>query len=264
MPTGSAPEPQRRGWRRLVPKDPWQIILGPVILAVIGAGLAVLTRPHEAKKVPSLQALPPVVVNHAEKVEAAIVTTGIDKGQVGSRQTDSSKPRIEIRLHNQGTSRAVLTSARFVVRRFSDFPVCGQGAGLFVSARYDAMLPDKAGAVVEVPIDQQLGPDEADRFAFRLSAQHYDPTYLGHYLFYELDVSVRHDNAPKPLDVGRVAIAIPGAPPTDTARFFVVSGQSTCSTTPPREQLAVTSFKGARSAELDDFTAALRAAAARD
>jgi hypothetical protein len=42
--------------------------------------------------------------------------------------------------------------------------------GLVVSARYDVVLPTapNPGQVLETPINQQLGPDQADRFAFRL------------------------------------------------------------------------------------------------
>ncbi len=129
------------------------------------------------------------------------------------------------------------------------------------STRYDVTLPDRAGAAVEVPIDQQLGPDEADRFAFRLTAAGGETRHVGQDLFFELDVSVRHDNDPKPLRVGRVLVALPGTPRADDARIFAVRGG--CTRTPPRAQLAATQFRGTHSPELDAFLRALRAAGGR-
>jgi hypothetical protein len=262
----SAGEPERqarRGWKRLLPRDPWQLLIAPIILAVFGAGLAYLTRDRPEKKTVALEALPAVVINPREDFDFVMVASGPNKGQQASRPTDRSKPRIEIRLHNAGTRRTVLTSARFAVRRFAVIPGCGRGSGLELSASYDVTLPDRAGAAVEVPIDQQLGPDEADRFAFRLTAAHRDDRHAAQDLFYELDVSVRHDNDPEPLKVDRVVVALPGAPIAQDARFFSVPGTRSCSRTPPRQQLVATTFAGTRSAELDAFLDALRAAGRR-
>jgi hypothetical protein len=122
-------------------------------------------------------------------------------------------------------------------------------------------LPDRVGGAVEVPIDHQLGPDEADRFAFRLKAEGGEGRHVGQDLFFELDVSVRHDNDPKPLRVGRVLVALPGTPQADDASIFAVPG--TCTRIPPKAQLAATSFRGTHSPELDAFLRALRTAGGR-
>src|SRR3954452_20226374 len=171
MPADDRERPARHGWRRLLPPNPWQLLIAPIIVGAVAAGISVLTREHEPEKRVALKGLPPVVINPEEQLESAPpVRTGHQRGVRPGRQTESSKPRIEVRLHNTGTRRAVLTSAVFTVRRRSVFEPCGSGAGLLVSTRYDVTLPDRAGASVEVPIDQQLGPDEADRFSFRLTA----------------------------------------------------------------------------------------------
>ncbi len=90
-----------------------------------------------------------------------------------SRQTGDSKPRIEVRLQSTGNRRSVLTSALLTVRKEVVVEPCGLGAGLVLSGTYDIHLPNRAveDQGVEVPIDQQLGPDEADRFAFNLGLE---------------------------------------------------------------------------------------------
>jgi hypothetical protein len=64
-------------------------------------------------------------------------------------------------------------------------------------------------------------------------------------LFYELDVSVLHDDARAALPAGRVVVAIPGTPDLSDMRFFSVT------------------FGGVRSPELDTFLQALRRAGAQ-
>src|SRR3954447_17297263 len=259
MPADDGERSARRGWKRLLPPNPWQLLIAPIIVGAVIAGIGVHTREDEPKKTVSLKGLPPVVINPQEQTESgAPVKSGADKGIRPSRQTEASKPRIEIRLHNTGTRRAVLTAAVFTVRRLALFEPCGRGAGLLVSSRYDVTLPDHAGASAEVPIDQQLGPDEADRFSFRLTAPGVLTRLQGDTLFYELDVGVRHDNDPAPLNVGRAVVAIPGAPDASVKYSFAVPGRATRAATPPRQQIAATTFTGARSAEVDAFFQNLR------
>jgi hypothetical protein len=262
MPADDRERPARQGWRRLLPPNPWQLLIAPIIVGAVAAGVGVLTREDEPEKRVALKGLPPVVINPAEQVEpGAPIESGRQKGVRPGRQTEASKPRIEIRLHNTGTRRAVLTSAVFTVRRRSVFHPCGEGSGLLVSTRYDVTLPDREGASVEVPIDQQLGPDEADRFAFRVTAPGVLTRFQGDTLIYELDVGVRHDDDPAPLHVGRAVVAIPGTPEPSVKYSFPVAGGSACVETPPPEQIAPTTFTGARSSELDAFLEALRRAA---
>jgi hypothetical protein len=256
---------RRRGWKRFLPKDPWTVVIGPIIVVLVGAGVTLLVSSggssSEAKKT-DLQALPPVVQNpRRENESAGKVRSGPAKGAEAFRQTNASKPRVEIRLHNLGTQRADLTSARFTIRRFATIRPCGQGAAVVVSAQYDVTLPERAGATVEVPIRQELGADEVDDFAFRITSRNYDRQHAADVLVYELDVSVMHDNSPDPLPVGRVVVAIPGAP--DVGGFnpgFRVPGQSACPMRPPPEQRAAATFDGVMSPELDRYLRFLRTA----
>ncbi len=204
-----------------------------------------------APKRPLLEALPPVVQNGEMESDAIPAANDL----TASRQTDASKPRVEVRLHNTGTRRSVLTSARFTITDFARITPCGLGAGLVASARYDVVLPiaPRPGQVLETPINQQLGPDEADRFVFRLGVGNAIEEILGETLVYELRVAVLHDNESKPVDVGHAVVALPGAPPTDVMESLA----PTCTDVPTPAVRRVLDFKGARSAELDQAFAAL-------
>ena len=204
-----------------------------------------------APKRPLLEALPPVVQNGEMESDAIPAANDL----TASRQTDASKPRVEVRLHNTGTRRSVLTSARFTITDFARITPCGLGAGLVASARYDVVLPiaPRPGQVLETPINQQLGPDEADRFVFRLGVGNAIEEILGETLVYELRVAVLHDNESKPVDVGHAVVALPGAPPTDVMESLA----PTCTDVPTPAVRRVLDFKGARSAELDQALAAL-------
>lgn len=251
----------RAGWKRLLPRDPWQIIIGPIIVLLVGAGITVLTtRGKGASRNTKLQTLPPIVDNPLLKYRNFVLSSGPNKGWSAAQQTEASKARIEIRLHNLGAQRSVLTSAKFTIERLAIIRPCGQGASLPVTGRYDVSLPEQAGPTVEVPIDQQIGPDQADRFTFRIISQAYFQRHTADVLVYQLRVSVMHDDSPSPLDVGEVVVAVPGVPTIMRPAYFAVPGRATCVPAPPATQRIAASFLGARSAELARFLDFLRAA----
>lgn len=247
----------RSGWRRWLPRDPWQVILGPLVIVVAGAGVTALISGGEEEQRPDLRQLAPAVINGED--ESEIVSTDEETGEVRSRQAEQAKPRIEVRLHNVGTQRSVLTSARFEVKRHVRIAACGVGSGLLESASYDVMLPGEPARdeVVEVPINQQLGPDEADRFSFRLSTPEAFDDDLGTTVIYEIGISVLHDNAPEPLKAGDVVVAVPATPARSDAdpqapyRFFVEGPE--CAPAPPAETRVAATFTGVRSVELTEF-----------
>jgi hypothetical protein len=127
------------------------------------------------------------------------------------RQSDQSKARIKLYLHNKGDRRSVITGAIFTLRKFVAVPPCGVGAGIMVSASYDVELPrDLAeGQTVEVPMKQQVGPDETDGVERRVGREFADEDMGLEYL-YQLDIALRHDDLDKPLAVGTVLIELPG------------------------------------------------------
>ena len=184
-----------------------------------------------------------------------------DPANTASRQTEDSKPRIEVRLQNTGNRRSVLTSAILTVRKEVVVTPCGLGAGLLLSTTYDVRLPNRAaeGQTVEIPIDQQLGPDEADRFAFNLGLE--DPAKdFGLTLVYQLDVAVRHDNSDKPVDLGRVVVALPGSPPPEyTLPAEFLSAEEPCEKDVLNKLGQVQQLDGVRSPELQSLLAAASA-----
>lgn len=252
----------REGWKKLLPRDPWQVLIGPVLVLLIGAGVTLLISSKGKSKSVALQALPPVVDNPVARQHVFVLKSGPFKGYTASHQTDSSKARIEIRLHNLGAQRSVLTAARFTVRRLAIIRPCGQGAPLAVSTRYDLRLPQREGATVTLPIDEQLGPDQADRFVFRVISKRYRQRHTADVLVYELGIAVLHDDSPKPLRVGEVVLAVPGAPTSNEpeANYFGVPGHADCVKHAPADQRIAATFSGVKSPQLASYLRFLRTA----
>ncbi len=122
--------------------------------------------------------------------------------------------RIEISMRNIGRLVSVVTQAEFRIRAMQtiDIHCRGSGAALPISQTYDLKLPahDGVGQVVGVAVRQQLKPNEADAFAFRVGLAGAlvgdgDPR------LYQLDVLVHHDREPKPIDAGTIVLAV-GSP----------------------------------------------------
>jgi hypothetical protein len=77
-------------------------------------------------------------------------------------------------------------------------------------------------------------------------------------LVYELRVAVVHDNQSKPVGVGRVVVALPGAFPPEFLEFFTAPGTNDCVQDPPPVVRRALQFQGARSPEVDQMFEALR------
>jgi hypothetical protein len=118
-------------------------------------------------------------------------------------------------MRNIGRLVSVVKRAEFRVRAMQTIEAhCrGPGAALPISHTYDLRLPayDGLGQMVAVTVRQQLKPNEADAFAFRVGLAgallgDEDPR------LYQLDVLVFHDTEPKPIKAGTVilAVATPG------------------------------------------------------
>jgi hypothetical protein len=130
-------------------------------------------------------------------------------------------PQIQVTLHNTGSQRSIIKRALFRIQSLAALPVCLTAGELLISKKYDVTLPvtpPKDEAPVEKPVSQQLGPDEADRFAFSLSAPQSIETptvYL-----YQLQVEFLHDTETTPLTAGNVVVALPGAPGRHGLEFW--------------------------------------------
>lgn len=202
---------KRSGWRRFLPESLWTVVIGPIVVALVIAGATAAVRSMKSEgSGPELQALEPVVHNGIKEFESVPIS---GSPIPGSRQTNRSKARIEIRLKNVGKERAYLTAAIFTVRRLIEVPPCGAGSGVIISSHYDVVLPRGAaeGESVEIPIDQQIDPDGVDRFVFSVG-RNFATADLGRTFVYELNIAVAHDGRADPTDVGQVLVALPGSP----------------------------------------------------
>lgn len=132
----------------------------------------------------------------------------VHNGDVG---TD---PSLDVQLHNVGGRRAVVTKARITVERVDSVPVCFSAGALDVSGRYSATLPDRPG-VVEVPLHQQIGRDQADRLSITLGATK-ESLHLNsppsRKLLYRLRLALLDDSGGQPADAGTALVSVPGVP----------------------------------------------------
>lgn len=130
-------------------------------------------------------------------------------------------PEIQVTLHNTGAQRSIIKRALFRVQSLAALPVCHTAGELLVSKKYDVALPTtlpKDGAPVEKSVSQQLGPDEADRFAFTLSVPQSVDTHTVY--LYQLRIDFLHDTHSTPLKAGNVVLALPGAPGRHGLEFW--------------------------------------------
>lgn len=183
----------------------WATVIGLPVGAVLGILALVNLGGGDSPPAPSLAQVEPVdlVVHNGGATEAP--------------------PRLEILLHNIGDKRAVLSRANIEIRRVGLLRQCFSQGDLPLSTTYAATLPANAapGHVVQAPLHEQLGGDEADRFAIGLGVRA-DPAKSsysmggkqnlpGLYLF-EVAISLISDEGGQPLSVGRALVSLPVAP----------------------------------------------------
>jgi hypothetical protein len=135
---------------------------------------------------------------------------------------------VDITVKNVGTVPTVILAADFDVwyaERLKDCP--RSGGGVTVSGHYKVKLPEKPPArpfAVTRDMRFEVKPGDTERFTFSIGPERNDQysSWVG--WLYGLDVSLRHDESPNPLRVGRVALlAEPGkgkgnftySPPSD-------------------------------------------------
>lgn len=189
----------RRKWRRLSFEKKLSIVGVPLLLVLV-SGVAV-PRLNEllARKAPELHVVDIVVEN----------------------TTDWTTPtRLQVTLHNTGNERAIIKRALFRIHHFSQIPNCVSEGELPVSKTYDIILPvnPHADQLVEAPVSQQLGTDEADRFTFTLTVPQ-DINKPSSYI-YQLEVALLHDEGQTPLKLGNVLVALPGLPSAAGGDFW--------------------------------------------
>jgi hypothetical protein len=123
-------------------------------------------------------------------------------------------PTVEIALLNRGSRRVLVTEAQISIVSYAELNACVGVAAegpLRVSAAYDVAMPVRPlprERALRVPVDQQIGPDGADRFGLTFAAR--EPSEEREDL-YAIDVRLQTTDSPNVVDVGRSVIAVPGA-----------------------------------------------------
>jgi hypothetical protein len=120
---------------------------------------------------------------------------------------------VEITVHNLGGRLVVVDRAEIEIRHVYELRRCASQDDLPLSNEYGILLPVTAhpGAVFKEALHQQIGSDEADRFALSLSAETHGRGRGSLYLF-DLDIDLRDDGPQSRLHLGRVQIALPQIP----------------------------------------------------
>jgi len=122
-------------------------------------------------------------------------------------------PRLEIAVHNIGARRVVIDQARVEVKRIYELKRCASQDDLPLSNSYGLTLPVNAqkGDVFDQPLHQQVGPDEADRFAIALSAGPLRDRPSSVFLF-EIKVGLFSDGPRPMLSAGTAQVSLPKLP----------------------------------------------------
>ena len=135
-------------------------------------------------------------------------------GKYASQGEDEwTQPSAEITVHNRGTRRSVINRVIMTVEDSLTIEQCeAEGGPIAVSATYDVLLPLKPhdGAVLQVPVSQQQGADEADRFAIRFGTPQPERRTTIH--IYQVRFQLIADGGEAKLPVGTAIIAVPHAP----------------------------------------------------
>jgi hypothetical protein len=120
--------------------------------------------------------------------------------------------RMEITLHNTGERLVVIHGVRFEIEHVYELPRCASQGDLALTNVYGVALPRNAQPedMVNAPLHQQVGPDEADRFGIDISTER-SHTHTAVDLF-ELEVSLLHDGSATPLSLGKVLVSLPEMP----------------------------------------------------
>jgi len=239
-----------------------EIIVG-LIAAVVGALAGAFAAPMAAGLVESRA--PKLAVPDFTVATQSMIADGINED--GGRYSEKiSRPIITTTIHNRGSRRAVVTRIRLVIEDSVFIPACEIGGGPFkISASYDAQLPLDAapGAGVTIPVSQEIGADEVDKFSLVLGIL--GEPRVGPYL-YRLNVVLIYDDGAN-LDVGRAIVSLPEDP---EVRDFSGRGYSSatleelkgaadasergCYADAARKTASILRMPGARTPTLQDLT----------
>jgi len=196
----------------------WTVIAGMAAVAAIPIGLAQLrsdSSPPQSTASPSAEPssapsdgplrLVSLAVQKASKVDADFSGGGATepKGKINAVAVD-------ITVKNVGTVPTVILAADFDVWYAERLKDCPQsGGGITVSGHYKVKLPEKPPArpfAVTREMRFEVKPGDTERFTFSVGPERNElfASWVG--WLYGMDISLRHDESPNPLKLGRVAL----------------------------------------------------------
>jgi hypothetical protein len=257
----SAPPPTR--WGRLKAKLKWRWINSALVVGIVVAIVGALVnhwleRPAANN---SVAASPRLQVD-----DVLVMPKTIDHGGYG---LPDFLDQVYFSLRNTGNQLAIITGVKLQVREFAQLPECVSQGGLGTTGWSSLNLPvdPSPGAVVTVPVSQQIAPDSADKFEVSL---HVAGIPKGLQL-YRLHAWVIYDNQVA-LNAGYLIISLP-VEPEDGGYFWDRSLQadpsmlgaitnnvpavSQCLISDSNKLHAILSLSGARSAKLTSLPSLL-------
>jgi hypothetical protein len=121
---------------------------------------------------------------------------------------------IEVAIHNTGGRLAVIDEARISIRHVYKLPRCASQDDLPLSNTYGVSLPvnSRPGEVRVAPLHQQVGADQADRFAISISAKWPHDRVTGTLYLFEVGIALRTDGPQHRLPLGSALVALPMRP----------------------------------------------------
>lgn len=195
----------RRAWRDLSAKEKLQYVYIPLALTILAALAAVAI----GKGCSSLE-------THGAELEVVDVVLGNQPGY-----SEKAKAHVDVKLHNTGDRRAILTRLRTKVIRSALLPSCLVlgGEGTYVTGRYSILLPGfpPDGYQRENVLNQEVGPDRVDRFRATFKPKDIDVFTA---VLYELDLAVEASNGPS-IELGRFLVMTPFALFRPAWPFFI-------------------------------------------
>ncbi len=185
----------RGAWKELSAKERLQYVYIPFAITI----LATLAAVAIGKGCSSLE-------SHGAELEMVDVVVGNKPGY-----SEKAKAHVEVKLHNTGDRRAILTRLHTEVIRSALLPSClvFGGDGTYETGRYSLLLPafPPDGYQRENVLNQELGPDRVDRFRATFEPEDIDVFTK---VLYEVDLAVEASDRSS-IELGRFVVMTPFA-----------------------------------------------------
>jgi hypothetical protein len=208
------PNPILRRWRRGRRNARW-VLAGAALAAVAVVAAVIASSSGGASAAVRVDDIP--ISNPPAQYRSGKLSTTI--------QVETSKPWIELKIHNVGKQTSDITRARLTVTNARGIRPCFSAGGGPLSAVYDFTITPTPGFSRDEVINEQVKPDAMDHFriVLDLPISAYGPGNLDHW-FVRLRVQLLHDAQTRPVDGGYVLLSFSGAAdPKDYASWWTTA-----------------------------------------